>query len=129
VQASFGQAAPNQDRRRTVSVSVATLPAASLAVIVMTFVPRRSGIDALVQFVVPLAVPFPPRSLAHVICVTPTLSALVPVNVMDVAVTVYVDPDVGPVIVTVGAVVSVGGAVDIDTVNTSFARFPAASRA
>jgi hypothetical protein len=30
------------------------------------------------QFVVPVAVPLPPRLFAHVTCVTPTLSAAVP---------------------------------------------------
>jgi hypothetical protein len=104
-------------------------PAASCAVTVMTLVPRFSGIGPLFQFGVPVAVPLSPRPLVHVTSETPTSSLLVPVKTMDVDATLYVDADVGPLIVTVGAVVSAGGVEDIVTVNTSFARLPAASRA
>jgi hypothetical protein len=64
-----------------VSVSVAWLPAASTAVTMTTFAPDVSGIDAL-QLVVPLATPLLPRSLDQRTCVTPTLSAAVPLNVI-----------------------------------------------
>ena len=65
----------------TVTLSVAVLPAASLAVTVSTFVPACRTIPLAVQLVVPLDVPLPPRLFAHVTCVTPTLSDAVPPRV------------------------------------------------
>ena len=65
----------------TVSVLVPGLPAASFAVTVTTFVPGCRTIPLADQLVVPVAVPLPPRSLAQVTCVTPTLSAAVPPTV------------------------------------------------
>ena len=62
----------------TVRVSVAMFPAASRAVTVRRFVPAWRTIPLAVQLVVPLAVPLPPRSFAHVTWVTPTLSEAVP---------------------------------------------------
>jgi len=49
----------------------------------MLFVPLASGIDDTLQLVVPEATPLPPRSFTHVTCVTPTLSAAVPLKVVD----------------------------------------------
>jgi len=91
-----------------VSTSVAVLPAASRAVTVTTLAPACNTIPAAVQAVVPVAVPLPPRSLLHVTCVTPTLSAAVPPTVSGLAGAVYVTSVVGVVITTVGAVVSAG---------------------
>jgi hypothetical protein len=79
-------------------------PAESVTVMVMLFVPVPSGIVA-VQVVVPLAVPLPPvRAFDQVTWETPPGSDAVPVTVRgdDAAV-----PDVGPLTVTVGGVVSV----------------------
>src|SRR6185503_3032372 len=58
----------------TVSVAVAALFAASRAVTAMTLVPGCNTIPLADHVVVPDAIPEPPRSLAHVTCVTPTLS-------------------------------------------------------
>ena len=91
--------------RVIVSTSVETLPAASRAVTVTTLTPLCSATVAL-QLVVPVAVPFPPRSLDQVTCVTPTLSLAVPPSPTDDAVVVNVVAAVGVVIVTEGAVVS-----------------------
>src|SRR3990172_6722440 len=91
----------------TVRVAVAVLPAASRAVTVRRFAPGCSAMPVADQVVVPVAVPLPPRSLVHVIWVTLTLSAVVPPSVSEVLFVLYVAPDVGDVIATVGAVVSV----------------------
>ena len=48
---------------------------------VMTLGPFCSGMLAIDQLVVPVAVPLPPRLLLHVTCVTPTLSLAVPASV------------------------------------------------
>ena len=63
-------------------------------------------IPLAVQFVVPVAVPLPPRSLAQVTCVTPTESDAVPPSVSVVLLVVKVGFVVGVVIVTVGALAS-----------------------
>ena len=89
--------------RVSVLEAVALLPAASRAVIVITFVPVASGIPAALQFVVPVATPLPPRSLDHVTCVTATLSDAEPLKSIDDDVVVLV---VGDAIDTVGRVVS-----------------------
>ena len=104
------------------------LPAASRAVIVIALVPACIGMVTL-QLVVPVATPLPPALFVHATCVTPTLSELVPLTVTDVARVEYVADDVGPLIDTLGNVVSAGGAVDIVTASRAFARLPAASRA
>src|SRR3990172_12344410 len=91
----------------TVRVAVAVLPAASRAVTVSGSAPGGSAMPVADQVVVPGAVPLPPRSLVHVIWVTLTLSAVVPPSVSEVLFVPYVAPDVGDVIATVGAVVSV----------------------
>jgi len=56
-----------------------------------------------VQLVVPLAVPLPPRLFAQVTCVTPTLSDAVPPSARDDVGVLYVEPEVGVVIATVGS--------------------------
>jgi hypothetical protein len=89
-----------------VKLEVAVLPAASRAVTVMTFAPATRRIPLAVQLAVPLAAPVPPRLLAHVTCVTPTLSLAVPLTVIGVALVACVADEVGPVIVTAGLVVS-----------------------
>ena len=86
-----------------------------------TLAPACNATFAALQLVVPAAVPLPPRLLTHVTCVTATLSAAEPVSVTVDVVVVYVVADVGPVMVTVGAVAS--GAVivhvkDCDAVRT-----------
>src|SRR5262249_36940346 len=80
--------------------------AASCAVTVRTFVPRRRGIPVVVQFVVPVAGPLPPWLLAQVTWVMPTLSAAVPPTVRTVLVAVWGDAGVGEVMVTGGAMAS-----------------------
>ena len=80
---------------------VAVFPAASRAVTVSTFAPGWSAIPVAVQLVVPLAVPLPPRSFAHVTCVTPTLSAAVPPTVSELAFVAYAPPFAGVLIATV----------------------------
>jgi hypothetical protein len=56
------------------------LPAASLAVITMVVAPMYTGMDGVVQLVVPLAVPDPPLELDQVTEATPTLSEAVPLT-------------------------------------------------
>jgi len=90
-----------------VSEAVRVLPAASRAVTVSTFEPGCSTIPLAVQLVVPVAVPLPPRLFAHVTWVTPMLSDAVPPSVSGVALVLKVAPDVGDVMATVGATVSV----------------------
>jgi hypothetical protein len=87
---------------------VPVLPAASRAVTVITFAPDWSAIEAVVQVVVPEAVPEPPRSFSHVTWVTPTLSEAVPPRPTVDPVVVYVADEVGDVMLHVGAVVSGG---------------------
>ena len=62
-----------------------------------------------VQFVVPVAVPLPPRSLTQLTELTLTLSDAVPPSAMLVVVDVYEAADVGVPIDTEGAVVSAVG--------------------
>jgi hypothetical protein len=110
----------------TVRVLVALLPAASRAVIVMTLAPPSNVIPLALHEVVPIAVPLPPRLLAHVTCVTPTASLAVPPTVTGVVLVVYVATDVGVVMETPGAVVSAAVYV---TVSESVLVLFAASRA
>jgi hypothetical protein len=93
----------------------------------MTLVPVCRAIEEIFQLVVPLAVPLPPRSFVHVISVTAPDAAAVPLNAIAPALVAYVAAAVGPMIVTLGAVVSAGGV--YDTANVSLAVWPAASRA
>ena len=90
----------------TVSAFVEALPAASRAVIVITFEPVCRGTLLTVQFAVPMAFPLPPRLLAHMTCVTPTASLDVPLTFTVPVVEEKVDDEVGWAIVTTGAVVS-----------------------
>jgi hypothetical protein len=90
----------------TIKESVPALPAASIAVTVMTFAPDMSGTPERLQFAVPVATPLPPRSLDHRTCVTPTLSDAVPLIVIVAAVADQDVPVVGAAIVAVGRVVS-----------------------
>ena len=107
-------------------MSVAELPAASRAVTTMTFDPLCNTMPLTLQLVVPVAVPLPPRSLAHVTCVTPTASLAEPPTVNGVVLVVKVVPDVGVPIEIAGAVVSAGVNV---TVSESVRVLFAASRA
>jgi len=63
-------------------------------------------IPLAVQFVVPVAVPLPPRLLAQVTCVTPTVSDAVPPSVSVGLLVVKVGFVVGVVMVSVGALAS-----------------------
>ena len=62
----------------TVRVSVAVLPAASRAVTVMTFWPLDRVMPLLLQVLVPLQVPLPPRLFFQLTAVTALLSEAVP---------------------------------------------------
>ena len=95
----------------TVSDPVPLLPAASRAVTVITLEPDCSPIPLTDQFVVPVAVPLPPRLLLHVTCVTPTLSDAVPATARGLMFVVNVELEVGVVIATVGALLSAPTAV------------------
>src|SRR5437588_11247824 len=64
------------------------------------------GIPLAVQLVVPLAAPLPPRLLAHVTWVTPTLSDAVPPSVKGELLVLYVDAVVGSVMAMAGAMAS-----------------------
>jgi hypothetical protein len=93
----------------TVSVSVAVFPAASRATTAITLFPETSATEAIVQLVVPVAVPFAPVArFVHTTAVTPTLSDAVPPSESGEEAVVYVGEEVGEVIVQVGAVVSGG---------------------
>src|SRR6185503_6358218 len=77
--------------------SVEVLPAASLAVTVMTFTPGSSGSAATDHAVVPAATPEPPRSFAHRTSVTPNRSDAVPASAAVAAVVVCLSALVGAV--------------------------------
>ena len=62
----------------TVRESVLVLPAASLAVTVMTFWPLDRAMPVWLQLLVPLQAPLPPRLLDQLTAVTATLSEAVP---------------------------------------------------
>src|SRR6184192_1136242 len=84
-------------------LAVLVFPTASFAVTVSTLAPACSTIPLAVQLVVPVAVPLPPRLFAQVTCVTPTLSDAVPPSARDDVGVLYVEPEVGVVIATVGS--------------------------
>ena len=70
-------------------MSVAVLPALSLAVTIMVLSPFDRLMLEIVQLVVPLAVPLPPLLLLHVTLLTlPELSDAVPLKVMVLLVVV-----------------------------------------
>ena len=60
----------------------------------------------LLQDVVPLHVPLPPRLFDQVTCVTSTLSEAEPPMFRELLLVAYVELEVGEVIVTLGGVVS-----------------------
>src|SRR5205823_392922 len=76
-------------------------PAASRAVTVRRLAPACRTMPLAVQLVVPVAVPLPPRSFAHVTWVAP---AGVPPRLRDARPVLYVGEAVGAVRATVGAV-------------------------
>src|SRR5436190_1247306 len=100
------------------------LPAASLAVTVMTLAPVCSARPCADHDVVPEAMPLPPRSFDHRTSVTPKTSDAVPPSVSVAAVVVSVSAAVGAVIAIDGATASVSV-----MVRTSVATLPAASLA
>ncbi len=68
----------------TVKVSVPTLPAASLALIVMTLMPGARVMLGMDQLVVPLAEPLPPAEFDQLTEATPTVSLAVPARALEV---------------------------------------------
>ena len=110
----------------TVRDAVAVLPAASRAVMVMTFAPLTRAMLALQEFV-PVAVPDPPRELVHVTCATPTLSEAVPEKAMGVLLTDVLAA--GLLIETVGTVVSVVALETVTVTGADVVVLPAASLA
>jgi hypothetical protein len=107
-------------------VAMPELPAASRAVTVMMLEPLSRVIPEADQLVVPVAVPLPPRLLAQVTWVTPTLSEAVPAMFNDAELVLYVAVVTGAENATVGAVASEGVQV---TVKVATPEFPAPSRA
>jgi hypothetical protein len=107
-----------------VIVSVAEFPAASHAFTTMAFAPAFSPMLAMVQLVVPDAVPEPPVAwFVHVTEATPMLSEAFPPSEMVGEAVFVVGEEVGDVMVHVGLVLS------RVTVIVSEPTFPAASRA
>jgi hypothetical protein len=107
----------------TIADRHATFPAASLARIVIVFVPTNSGMGAVFQLVVPVAVPEPPVELVHVTVVTPALSEAVPVKT-TVAADVATFVPAGDMIVSVGGVVSFVGVVGVYVTTTVLVAVP-----
>ena len=102
----------------TVMVSVAVLPALSLAVTVIVVSPFDKVMLEIVQFVVPLAVPLPPVLLLHVTLLIPLVpSDALPPRLIVLLVAVYVASDVGLVMVIAGTDVSrvMSSLVELDT--------------
>jgi hypothetical protein len=104
-----------QNVRVTFAERQATLPAPSLARIVIVFVPTSRGIGGVFQVVVPVAVPEPPVELVHVTEVTPTLSDAVPEKTMvaEDATTLVL---AGERMARVGGVVSLVGGADAQVI-------------
>ena len=92
----------------TVRTATPVLPAASRAETVRVLEPGRSAIAPVLQVVVPVALPLPPRLFVQVTWVTPTLSEAVPPKVRLEPLAVKVGLVVGDVICTEGGVVSAG---------------------
>jgi hypothetical protein len=90
----------------TARVSMPTFPAGSSARTVKLFTPDCRVMLLQVQDVVPVQLPFPPRSFTHVTSETPPLSEAVPLNVIGVTLVKNVGDDVGVVMLTVGSTVS-----------------------
>jgi hypothetical protein len=112
----------------TVSIAVATFPAASRAVTVTTLLPVCNPTTGTLQFVVPVAVPLPPRLLTQLTELTLTLSDAVPPSAMLLVVDVYEAADVGVPIDTDGAVVSAAGAAATVHVNVCDGELSAPSK-
>src|SRR5207237_723126 len=74
---------PAASRAIAVRLAVPVFPAASRAVTVTVLEPSWRAIGLVVQLLVPVAAPLPPRLFTHVTWVTPTLSAAVPLRVSD----------------------------------------------
>src|SRR5688572_30450112 len=87
----------------TVRVAVPTLPAASLAVMVMTLAPATSTTAGTDHSVVPVAVPNPPRLFCQVTCVTPLLSLALPPRASIALLVTNVPAVVGATTATAGA--------------------------
>ena len=81
----------------TVRLAVPVFPAASRAVTVTVLEPSWRAIGLVVQLLVPVAAPLPPRLFTHVTWVTPTLSPAVPPRLSGLALVVYVALPVGAV--------------------------------
>ena len=103
--------------RVIINVIVCTFPAASLAVIVMMLLPIFRSIGEVAHVDVPSAVPTPPRSFAHMMLATPTLSDAVPVTMIRVFIVRYGRSVSGETICSVGGVTSIAGV-------TGFVLFP-----
>jgi hypothetical protein len=93
-------------RRVIVTVRQEVLPALSVALTVIRLKPRWSGIVAI-QFVVPVAVPDPPKLFSQVMLAMPLASDALPAITRRLAVVITPAVD-GLVIVSEGAVRSVG---------------------
>jgi len=90
-----------------VIMSDPALPAASCDVTVITLLPTLRAMLAIVQLVVPVAVPDPPSELTHVTLVTPMLSEAVPPRLIGDEIVEYTWLLVGDVIVQVGGTRSI----------------------
>jgi hypothetical protein len=89
--------------------SLPAFPAASRATTTIALSPPARAIDAMLQLVVPVAVPFAPVArFVHTTVVTPTLSEAVPPRESGEDPVVCVGDDVGEAIVHTGAVTSGG---------------------
>lgn len=89
-----------------VIISVAVLPAASAAIAAITFPPSTRLIFETDQLMVPDADPEPPLLLNQVTNVTPTLSEAVPSRLITLFEVLWVEAEVGEVMLTVGLCVS-----------------------
>src|SRR4030065_360603 len=89
-----------------VIAAVEVLPSASRAVTATMLLPDFSAMVFMDQEPVLEVVPLPPRLLAQVTCVTPTLSDAVPPRLIEAVVLEYEDAVVGLFIATTGGVVS-----------------------
>src|SRR4030067_2798989 len=89
-----------------VIVAVEVLPSASRAVPATMLLPDFSAMLFMDQEPVLEVIPLPPRLLAQVTCVTPTLSDAVPPRLIEAVVLEYEDAVVGLFIATTGGGVS-----------------------
>ena len=90
-----------------VIISVPALFAPSVTVTVIALSPNDKLILEIDQLVVPLAVPLPPLLLLHVTTAAPlVLSEALPPKLTVLFVVVWIEPEVGLVMVIMGAVAS-----------------------